>query len=63
MNSAKYPINSRGQTALYVAIKYGSCEVISILVNNKLTVIVEDIVKAAAGNERSGKEVMTVLLE
>jgi hypothetical protein len=61
--SAKYAVNSQWQTALYVAVKHGSCKVISILINNKLMVIAEEVVKAAAGNWDSGEEVMTLLLE
>ncbi|KAH6665987.1 hypothetical protein B0J14DRAFT_678599 [Halenospora varia] len=62
-NSAKYPVNSQGQTALCVAVNHRSYEVISILIDNKLTVIAEEVVKAAAGNWASGREVMMLLLE
>lgn len=59
----KYPVNIRGQTALHVAVNHGSCKVISILIKNKLIAIEEEVVKAAAGNWQSGKEVMALLLE
>ena len=56
-------VNTQGWTPLETAVKYGSCDVVSILLNNKLTIISEEVVKAAAGNSRNGKEVMTLLLE
>ncbi|KAH6670150.1 hypothetical protein B0J14DRAFT_517196 [Halenospora varia] len=63
--SVKYPVNSQHQTALYVAVNYGSCEVISILLKQRGAdvVITEEVVMAAAGNRWRGKEVMMVLLE
>jgi hypothetical protein len=59
----KDKVNSQGLTGLHVAVTYGSCKVVLILINNKTTEIGEEVVKAAAGNERNGKEVMTLLLE
>ena len=56
-------MNTQGRTPLEVAVKSGSCGVISILLNIEFTIISKDVVKAAAGNEESGKEVMTLLLE
>jgi hypothetical protein len=56
-------INSKGLTALQVAVNYGSCEAILILISNRLTQITEDVAKAAAENWDSGKEVMTLLLQ
>ena len=56
-------VNTQGWTPLETAVKYGSCDVVSILLNNKLTIISEEVVKAAAGNFGNGKEVMTLLLE
>jgi len=44
-------------------VTHGSCEVVSVLINNKRTLIEEHVVKAAAGNEETGKEVMMLLLE
>ena len=56
-------LNTQGRTLLEVAITHGSCDVISILLENKPTIISEKEVKAAAGNEKSGKDVMMLLLE
>ena len=56
-------VNTQSRTSLEIAVKYGSCDVVSILLKNKLTIISEEVVKAAAGNSRNGKEVMTLLLE
>ena len=56
-------LNTQGRTPLEVAVIYGSCDVASILLKDKLTIISEEVVKAAAGNEENGKEVMTLLLE
>ena len=56
-------VNTQGRTPLEIAVKYGSCDVVSILLKNKLTIISEEVVKAAAGNFENGKEVMTLLLE
>lgn len=53
----------RGLGALEVAVKYGSCEATSVLISNKLIQVTEDIVKAAAANQESGKEVMMLLLD
>jgi len=55
--------NSEGLTALQVAVKQGSCKVISVLVTDKLTKIIDEVIKAAAGNYRSGEEVMRLLLD
>ena len=56
-------VNTQSRTSLEIAVKYGSCDVVSILLKNKLTIISEEVVKAAAGNSGNGKEVMTLLLE
>jgi hypothetical protein len=55
--------NSRGLTALRVAVNHGSCEVILVLISNEPTQITEDVVKAAAGNWKSGTEIMRLLLD
>ena len=55
-------VNTQGRTLLEVAITHGSCDVISILLENKLTIISEEAVKAAAENGYSGKNVMMLLL-
>ena len=55
--------NKTGLTALHIAVKHGSCEVISALVKDKFIEITEEIVKTAARNYRNGKEVMTLLLD
>lgn len=55
--------NSNGLTPLHVAVDHSSCKVISILISHKLTRITEEVVKAAAGNEENGEEVMTLLLD
>ena len=54
-------VNTQGRTPLEIAVKYGSCDVVSILLKNKLTIISEEVVTAAAGF--GGKKVMTLLLE
>ena len=56
-------VNTQSRTSFEIAVKYGSCDVVSILLKNKLTIISEEVVKAAAGNSGNGKEVMTLLLE
>ena len=56
-------INKTGLAALHVAVKHGSCGVISVLITNKLTEITEKVVEAAAGIEDSGTEVMRLLLD
>ena len=56
-------VNTQSRTPLEIAVKYGSCDVVSILLKNKLTIISEEVVKAGAGNSWKGKEVMTLLLE
>ncbi|KAH8653142.1 hypothetical protein BGZ60DRAFT_533332 [Tricladium varicosporioides] len=63
MNVVNSLVNVRGKAALYIAVQYTSCKVISILINDKLMVIAEEVLKAAAGNEKSGKELMRLLLE
>ena len=55
-------INRIGYRVLYVAVKHGSCGVILVLITNKLTEIIEEVVKAAAENKYSGKEVIRLLL-
>ena len=56
-------ISDQGRTPLEVAVIYGSFDVVSILFKDKLTIILKKVMKAAAENEESGKEVMTLLLE
>ena len=58
-----YIQNSRSRGLLEVAATHGSCDVISELIKYKHTKIRKEVVKAAAGNEGNGKEVMTLLLE
>ena len=58
-----YIQNSRSRGLLEVAATHGSCDVISELIKYKHTKIRKEVVKAAAGNRWSGKEVMTLLLE
>ncbi|KFY32484.1 hypothetical protein V493_00153, partial [Pseudogymnoascus sp. VKM F-4281 (FW-2241)] len=56
-------VNSKGLTALHVAVKHSSCGAILVLLTYGFTKITDDVVKAAAGNWRSGKEVMALLLD
>ena len=56
-------INSAGKSCLHVAVKYGSCGVLRILVGIISLKITEEVVKAAAGNQEKGEEVMTLLLQ
>ena len=62
-NFGDHITNSQRKTLLQVAVKHGSCNVVSILIKNEGTVITEEVIKAAAANEESGKEVMMLLLE
>ncbi|KAH7310162.1 hypothetical protein BKA65DRAFT_559174 [Rhexocercosporidium sp. MPI-PUGE-AT-0058] len=55
--------NKRSKKALEVAAAYGNCRFISEIIRDKETRIEEQVVKAAAGNYRNGKEVMKLLLE
>jgi hypothetical protein len=51
-------LNDKHETPLLVAVKHSSCEVILELLNEETIQITEEVVKAAAGNSRNGKEVM-----
>lgn len=55
--------NHNGFSALEVAARHGSCDALSILVDDKLSSIGDGVVEAAAENEERGKEVMQLLLE
>ncbi|KAK4182058.1 hypothetical protein QBC35DRAFT_468368, partial [Podospora australis] len=55
--------NAAGKSCQHIAAEYGSCEVLRILVAINSMEITEEVVRAAAGNWRNGKEVMTLLLE
>ncbi|KFY17970.1 hypothetical protein V492_00220, partial [Pseudogymnoascus sp. VKM F-4246] len=56
-------VNSQRLTALHVAVKHSSCGAILALITNGFIEITENVVEAATGNERSGKEVVTLLLD
>ena len=58
-------VNKRGQSLLDVSLTHGSCKSLKILLNQHRyeMQITDEAVKAAAGNESSGKEVMALLLE
>jgi ankyrin repeat protein len=55
--------NSKGLTALDIAVKYGSCGVVSVLLTDKAIQITDKVIEAAAANPESGKEVMMLLLD
>jgi ankyrin repeat protein len=54
--------NSKGLTALHVAVKYGSCGVVSVLLTDEAIQITDKVIEAARANPESGKEVMILLL-
>ncbi|KAK4118030.1 ankyrin [Parathielavia appendiculata] len=55
--------NATGKSCQHIAAQYGSCGVLRILVAIQSIKITGEVVKAAAGNWRNGKEVMALLLE
>jgi predicted GNAT family acetyltransferase len=55
--------NDTGKSCQHIAAQYGSCGVLRILVAIHSIEITVDVVKAAARNRGSGKEVMALLLE
>ncbi|OCL07799.1 hypothetical protein AOQ84DRAFT_389280 [Glonium stellatum] len=57
-------VNTQGRSPLHVAARNGSCASLSRLLeqDRQYIEITEGVVKAAAGNRRSGKEVMALLL-
>jgi hypothetical protein len=61
-NFRDYIANRQGRTLLKVAVTYSSCEVILMFIKNKVMLIVEDVLKAAAGNKKSRGEVIKLLL-
>lgn len=56
-------LNIEGRTPLEIAIRHGNCNVVSILLQEKVTTVSEKAVKAAAKISWSGKELMMLLLE
>jgi predicted transcriptional regulator len=48
---------------LQVATRYSSCNIVSILIEDELTTTIEEVMKVVAGNWKSGKEVMKLLLK
>jgi hypothetical protein len=44
--------NGKGHTALQVAVKFGSCEVITVMLNNGTAQITDEVVQAAARSDR-----------
>ncbi|KIM92814.1 hypothetical protein OIDMADRAFT_107066 [Oidiodendron maius Zn] len=55
--------NSDGYTALLIAVKHGSRGVISVLLMNEHIQVTEEVVKTAAENSSSGKDVIKLLLD
>lgn len=54
--------NGKGHTALQVAVRFGSCEVITVMLNDGTAQITEEVVRIAARSDR-GKQVMELLLD
>ncbi|KAK4178043.1 hypothetical protein QBC36DRAFT_112384 [Triangularia setosa] len=55
--------NATNKSCLYIAVIYGSCGVLDILVAINSVEITKEVVTAAARNVENGKEVMALLLE
>jgi hypothetical protein len=57
--------NKMGQNPLLVAVRNGSCASLTVLLelDRNYIQITEEVVEAAAGNEYSGEQVMTLLLD
>ncbi len=55
--------NAEGKTCQDVAVKYGSCATLRTLMTVHHIKITEEVVKAAAGNWKSVKDAMALLLE
>jgi hypothetical protein len=58
-------VNSKGRTYLHVAAAHGSCATLSCLLGQQEAAfeLTANVVKAAAVNNRNGKEVMALLLD
>ncbi len=56
-------MNTQNRTPLEVAVIYDNCDMASISLKDLLTIISEEMTKASTENKKSGKEVMTLLLE
>lgn len=56
-------LNTRNKTFLKIAVIYDNCDVTSILLKNKFTIISKKMAKTAASNGENEKKMMTLLLE
>jgi hypothetical protein len=46
---------------LQVAVRYRNCNIVSILIEDEFTATTEEVIKAAAGNRKSGKNVIKII--